>query len=275
MDIIPKLIAGIFLFRTLKNPIYRITEIIQESPSPLLVLSFFLLGELGIVGLFKLFPLFLYLHFEYHPLPTIKKWQLSDVQKYLNQLRDIDHFTSILTPIIAATAFLTGWFVRDPQAIHSLPINSFLTHSTSSPLWVIFICVSIGYSLKFTKKILLLSQLAYLSLFFSVEHLSFLFLFIFVIVGLLTKRDQDKTPFLSFYIIEACLTVGTLFTTAPANILFAIGSITLVWRLSKLNDKFKKQSPIPGPIPCAHIISIPLPTLETAMPTRANTSEHK
>ena len=272
MDIIPKFVAGIFLFRTLKSPVNRIAEIIKESPSPLLVLSFFLLGELGFAGLFKLLPLFIYIHLRYHPVPSPKQYHLSEIKNYLNQLKEVDQFTLIMTPVISSTAFLTGWFVRDPQAISSLPINSFLLHILNFPLWTALICGLIGYSLKFTTKILLLSQLVYLSLFFSIDHLSFLFLFVFVIIGLLTKRDEYDSPFLSFYLIESCLTVGTLFTNSPANILFAIGSVTLLWRLSKLNDQLKLSSP-PAQIhiPCTHLIQ--LPTVATAMPTKVNNSE--
>lgn len=271
MDVIPKFVAGIFLFRTLKNPINRIAEIIKESQSPLLVLSFFLLGELGLSGIFKLLPLFIYLHLQYHSLPNVKKWSLSDLKEYFNQLNDMDQFTLILTPVISSTAFLTGWFVRDPHVLRSLPINTFFFHLTSYLLWFILMCGSIAYSLKFTHKVLLISQLLYLTLFLSGEHLSFLFLFIFVIIGLLTKRDQADTPFLSFYMIESCLTVGTLFTSAPANILFAIVSLALVWKLSKLNDQLKKISPPHDPILCNYMVQ--LPTVETTIPTKPAISE--
>ena len=252
MDIIPKIVAGIFLFRTLKNPLHRIIENVESSPLALLVLSFFLLGEFGFIGIVKLLPMFIYIHLQYHPFPSeLRNWRqydgleyvFYDLKDYFCRVKDIGQFTLYLTPIISSTALLTGWFVRNPRIINSLPVNVLLGQSLISPIWTVVICVGIGYSLKYTNKIMILTLFMYLSLFFSSDHLSFLFLFVFVLIGLLTKHDQDNNPFLSLHMIETCLTVGTLFTTSPANIIFAIGSIVLVWKLSKLNDQLKMRIP--------------------------------
>lgn len=280
MDIIPKCVASIFLFRTLKPPIMQICEVIKETQSPLLMLSFFLLGELRLGGFFKLLPLFLYIHLQYHVSPQlswdgIKKLKMSDLKEYFNQLKELDKSTLTLTPIICATGFLTGWFVRDPQAINSLPINSFLSHIVTYLFWDILICGAIIYSLKFTDKILLISQFLYLTLFISTEHLSFLFLVIFVLIGLLTKRDQPTSPFLSFYVIEACLTVGTLFTTTPANIFFAFGSLGLVWKLSQLNDGSRKICSKQSPhSPTTSNNSFHCPIIEPLMPTKSTSNSN-
>jgi hypothetical protein len=259
MDIIPKFVAIIFLFRTLKGPINQIIEIINKSPSPLLVLSFFLLGELGITGLLKLLPLFIYIHSQYHYLSPslLKNYSFSDIKQYFDQLKNIDKFATILTPVISPIAFVTGWAVRDHHAINSLPINTFLSNLLAHPMLSIIIFALIYYSLRFTNKIILISQLIYLSLFLSADHLSFLFLFVFILIGLLTKRDKPDVPFLSFYSIEACLTIGTLFTTSPINILFAIGSITVVWKLAKLNDHLNKTRPLPDTIPYKDRLWVP------------------
>lgn len=264
MEIIPNCVAGIFLFRTLYPTIVKFSESIKESQAPLLMLTFFLLGELQFSGLIKLLPLFVYIHLQYHNLPEfswerINTLQLSDIKEYFTQFRKLDKLNLNLTSVICATGFLTGWFVRDHQVIASLPINYLFSHISSYLFWDILICVGIAYSLKFTDKVLLAAQLFYLTLFLSSEHYSFLFLFVFVLIGLLTKRDQTNSPFLSFYIIEACLTVGTLFTAAPSNLFFAIGSLALLWKLSTLNDKVKR--PI---VPDIQIF----PNIETMMPTK-------
>ena len=168
MDTIPKFVAGIFLFRTLKSPANRIAENIRESPSSLLVLSFFLLGELGIPGLFKLLPVFIYIHSQYHSLPIWKKYPFSDIKQYLNQLRNINQFTLLLTPVISSTAFLTGWFVRDPNTISSLPVNTFLFNLLGYPIWIVFICSLICYFLKNNKQnYSYISANLYLSIYFS------------------------------------------------------------------------------------------------------------
>jgi hypothetical protein len=264
MEIIPNCVAGVFLFRTLKPTFIKFSEAIKESQTPLLMLTFFLLGELRLSGLIKLLPLFFYIHLQYHNLPqfnweTINNLQLSDVREYFTQFKKLDKFNINLTSVICATGFLTGWFVRDPQIVSSLPINSLFSHLSTYLFYDILICVGIAYSLKFTDKVLLITQLLYLTFFLSSEHLSFLFLFVFILIGLLTKRDQPNSPFLSFYIIEACLTVGTLFTAAPANLFFAVGSLILLWKLSILNDKIKK--------PIVSDTQL-FPKIETMMPTK-------
>jgi hypothetical protein len=216
MNLAPKLLASIFLFRTFKTPFLTIAEVLTVSPIPLLACSLFLLGFLGSPDGLKILPIL-----------------ASLIWKFYDNGCSEDFFFS---SGILGVAFLTGWSTRTP--VNELPVDLFSNMMTiqQNPFGILIVVLISLYILKNHPILTVLWQILYLALFISADTLSFVCLYAFILVGLLTRRNKPNTPFLSFYFIESILTVGTLFTSFPINLFFGVGSILAIWQLAKIND---------------------------------------
>jgi len=255
MDTIPKVISCLFLFRTLKTPLTRIAYRLSSNSTPILALCFFLLGEFGIWGIPKILPVLLSIiwtgqtFIPHGSRLFIDKIFTRKLDKIPISLDDLKQYIKaplnmhLLSTTTNAVSFLTGWSVAQKSSL-VLPIDYFLSNMLVHPLLAVLLIFTGAYITKYNQHIALIMQLAYLSLFLGNNHLSYIFMFSFIIIGLLTRKDQVDMPYFSYYLVESILTVGTLFTTTPTNIVFAIGSILLIWQLTKINDKgkYRKKS---------------------------------
>jgi hypothetical protein len=243
IDLIPKIVSLLFLFRIIRKPLHHVMMTLKSTTIPILGILSFLLGSFGLTGLPYVLPLAIL------SLGTL--WRVSSFQ-----LKSLP-----LIGLISLISVGTGYLISTPipEATPVVKIFDVMTSllADGGPSMIgTLICLNLlllGVWLSPTLSVFV--QVLYLTLLMSSQALPYGTLLTLIVIGTFLKRDIH----LSLYVLESTLVVGTLYTSYPISLIFSLASFYTVWQLSRILPAEKTKvsgSEVPKPLES----EIPKPT---------------
>jgi len=217
---IPLAIVALFLLRSVRKPLLGIISSLQVNPTPLIILTGFTGGYLGVI----------------YAIPVIVLLGISAVKLPFSRI-GYDPAIYLLSLLISSISgyLISGEAPEIEVLVWSLTkIQTYLMAGDQLAA-ICMLCLGLVSAVICLIPVAnLIAQLVYFGILSISRAQPLTVLMSILIWGLISKLSTGSSFYLNLYLIESCLIVTSLYTVYPINLVSSLLSVSLVWQLSSL-----------------------------------------